>query len=358
MTGAERNKITHPLDSDLPRNRKSRVLWFVGTMITIFTFFTNLGLQVGQELFTGTMTTISTTVGAGIGVMLSYIAAEAFFFIRNNTTGMFLTQDMWRSVRGLDDVNVPYGPGFHIKYFWELRLAENNISLEEAADDFEFEVMCIDGVLRVFGSFRMRPDMFRATDFLSGVAAVADDMQARIVAKILQRFSGKTVTEALSELKELNKELEELTGTPGGENHPIEESFGVQISDVTVSKLLPSEEVIRTISSQAEATSIRKTMLTTLGVKSESAFTRKRNQGLITDEDVERARYAAMSMSGNLEGVTVERKEYVVSLNGVDPDAVKAIAEAAPAIAAMVGRKDKKSSGGKKPRQKSQKGDK
>ncbi len=330
------DKITHPLDADIKRDRFTRFIVFVSAMTLIVAVTTIALLVLGSSLYnSAVMEKISVAIGLATGLALAYYIATVFFFLKNDTVGMFVTQDTLQSLLGSQNVNVYYGPGFHISFPWEQRIANNNISLEEATNEFEFDVICSDGTLTVKGSYRMRPDMQRPVAFLTGVAAVADEISDLIKSDIFSRFQGKTVIQAIGEVNELNETLKNFT-----RNHPVEVAFGVQISDVTVSQLLPSKELMRTISAKAEAAAIRSAILTVLGVQSEAEFDQKRNSGLITNDDVERARYAAMSMSGNLEGVEVKRNEYVVSLNGIDSDAVKAVAQAAPAIAAILGNKN------------------
>lgn len=341
-----RNPLTHPLDIDITSrvvSGRKKVFWW--SMITIISGSTGLGAFLGSMLFDGVMVTMMTITGLGVGVAAAFAAAETFFFIRNDTTGMLVTQDMLASYQRKEEVNVAYGPGFHISYPWERRIAGNNISLEEATNDLEFEVLCSNGTLNVYGSYRLRPDMQRPVVFLNGVAAVADNISDLIKNKITTALQDKKVEDAVRMQTELNSELKnelvEHSNSNEEDDRSVETLFGVQFTDITISRMLPSDELQRTISAVAEAGAVRKAILTVLGVESEKEFDEKRQNGLITNDDVERARYAAMSMSGNLEGINVDRKEYVVSLNGVDSDAIKAVAEAAPAIATMLGKKGK-----------------
>lgn len=263
-----RNKETHPLDIDLKgRNNVARLIVLGVYVVTIPLTFLIIGTFLGMAFFdTGLMGTMTTILATGLGLTLTIGGIGTMFVINNPTTGMFVTQDQLRSLRGLDDVNVFYGPGTHICFPWEKRLKGNNISLEEAANDLDFEVQCKDGILKGEGSYRMRPDMQNPVAFLTGVAAAADEIKDLFKADVVDFLEGKTVMEALSKLGELNDHLKKFRENHAKDDTDIEKRFGVQITDVTVSQLLPSEEVRKSISALTEAWAIQKGTELLLGI--------------------------------------------------------------------------------------------
>ncbi len=322
---------THPLDSFITRNRFKRFLVMI-VMITVFlggSFL--LGRSLGWQLFeTGTMTTIGGILGAGFGALMMAMVFEKVFVVRNPTTGMFITQDVLQSLLGGDSVNVLYGPGVHIAFPWERRLEENNLSLQEASNLFTFIVQCIDGTLEGEGSFRLRPDMNNPVAFLSGVAAVAEEIKDLFVARIIEHTSGKKMQQVMSDLKGLNEFLQGFRD--GGFN--VEQQFGVSITDVTVSKLLPSKEVQKTLSALSEARAVKQGTAILLGM-SMTEVQQRLKAGELSPAEYNHARDRFLAMSGNLEGMNINRTEIDFSVHGVTTEALKELRELAQTPAAQ-----------------------
>jgi hypothetical protein len=341
-----RNKNTHPLDSDIERNRGARLLWLVGYLIGSVALAFVLGFTLDGIFFENeSMQSIFSTIVI-VGIIAFAVASiEKLFIIRNPNTGMFVTIDQLRSLQGKDEVNVYYGPGTSISLPWETRSENNNISLEEAANEFEFEIQCSDGVLKGMGSYRMRPNPKKPITFLTGVAAVASDIEGLLIADILSELSDKTVTTALSEMKELNDHLKYEYNARDTESD-VEKRFGVNITDVTVSKLLPSEDVQKTMSAITEAEAIRKGTEIILGM-SKSMITRRLKDGTLTQADINLARDRFLSISGNLEGMEIKRSEFDVSIHGLDTEAIKSIADLAktPGAQAAIAGQGRKAGG-------------
>jgi SPFH domain / Band 7 family len=343
--------VTIPLDSDINeyRNRHLRLmvlLGFYGLTLILSIIFTTV---MGAQFFPGNSLVFKVCfvfgLAAGVGICIP--TTEKLFLIRNPTTGMFITQDTLASLTGIGDVNIAYGPGTHLSFPWERRLEGNNISLEEAANAFDFTVQCSDGILQGSGSFRLRPDQSKPVTFLSSVSAVADDITDLIIQEILAKISGLTVKETLLGLKTLNVHLDQEFR---GRKTEIEERCGVHISDVTVSKLLPTAELQRTLSAISEAEAIAQGVSIILGMDQATMRESVKN-GTLSQEDINRARRDFLSVSGNLDGMEIKRQEFDLNIRGLDGDAIKAITELAkiPAIqAAAAGFAARKSGGSNK----------
>jgi hypothetical protein len=323
----EKKNVTIPLDSEINpnRDRGARFLTLVVYILLVPSLTMILFTVLGEQFFPNSvlMFKISLIIGLAVGIGVLGLSIEKFFIIRNPTTAMFLTQDTIASLLGKNDVNISYGPGTHISFPWERRLGENNISLLEAANDFNFTVQCADGTLTGSGSFRVRPNQSKPVVFLSSVSAVADDIRDLIVGEVVAFFKNKTAAEALNTLGDLNKHLDVLFRQSDTE---VEERCGVQISDVTVTELLPSEELQRTLSAVSEAGAIAKGVEILLGMNQEEQKTAIR-EGRLTQADINLARDRFLSISGNLAGMDIKRQEFDFSFHGLDPEALTAMAE-------------------------------
>jgi len=339
---SEFERTVEPVDSDLERNRLSRNAVFAACMVALPIALTTFGSWLLSQFFDDfeLMQQIGGGAGLSISIGLNFYLAEKYFIIRNSTTGLFVTQNTLASLFGSSNINVAYGPGTHISYPVERRLKENNISLLEASIPFSgIVVQCLDGVLTLKGSYRARPRSHQAVRFLTGVASAADDVTSLIAADIVSRLGVVTVDVALAQLKELNEYLHHYSNPDDDDKKALENRFGIEIGDVTVDEMLESEEVRRTRSALSEANAIMRGTWKLLGVddykNSAAALRNKIRSGELTQADVNLARDRFLSISGNLEGMNINRTEFDLSLHGLDPEAIKAITDLAKSPAAQ-----------------------
>jgi regulator of protease activity HflC (stomatin/prohibitin superfamily) len=135
---------------------------------------------------------------------------------------------------------------------------------------------------------------------------------------------------------EMNKELNEYLQVELVEGtSEVERRFGIELTDVTIKQLLPSPELQRAVTAQAEATAVQKGVLTLLNCRSKKELDEKLANRVLTQADVSLARDRFLSMSGNLEGVNINRNEIDVKIEGLDPEAMKALTDLARYPAAM-----------------------
>lgn len=332
------NPSNYPLDLNIQKRDTKKRWWFLGLYVLVIPLtLLLLGWLLSAILFDFYgFDLIFMLIGVIVGVFIVLSTSESFF-IRNQTTGAFVTIDQLSSLRNRDDVHVTYGPGTHPCYPWERRLAENNISLEQASSDIEFEVQCKDGVLSGKGSYRLRPDAERLVQFLMGVASLADEIEDLVATECVSFFKGMGVVEASQSHKDLNIYLnEKLVGkdskAASDKRTKLEGDFGISMSDITISKLLPSGDVQKTIAAIAEAEAIQKGTLIILGYSKEE-LDKKLADGTLTQADVNFARDRFLAISGNLEGMDIKRQEFDITIRGLDPETRSELVELAKAAA-------------------------
>lgn len=315
-------------DKLVERNRRGRSLVFFGSAISA----PILGMIVGFALamiflnFPG-----SAAVGmilGGLGGLILFLTIKHRFIVQNDTTGALVTLDAFRSLFNMGNVDVIYGPGTHFAYPWEQRFERNNIPVIEATNEFKFPVKCNDGILTGEGSFRLRPDFRNPIAFLSGVGSVAGDLEDLIITEAVAFYKGKSINDATSSQAELNQVLNEKFAH-GAEKTPFEDRFGVQVGDVTIRTVLPSEELQRTLSGKAEAEMVFEGTAILLGMNKEE-LRRAVKDNTIDPAKVERARREFRIISGNMDNSEVKRWE--IDVTGIDPK----IAEAATAFLSRV----------------------
>ena len=324
----------HTLNVDPSRSARFTVL-LASTAAVLVTTPALTGFLGSQFFDNGTMVSISTALGLAAAIGAIPVMLKKFFVVENGPTGVFVTQDAFASLQGRKQINVPYGPGVHISFPWERRLAGNNILIEDYTSNFEFVVQRPDGTLYGKGSYRMRPDRENLIAFLSSVAAVGEEIRDLIIAEIQSYYKEGTAMDGLGSLGELNGHLKRTLGD--GKHSEVEQRNGVHISDVTVSELLPNDELRRTINAISEAKGIHQGIEIMLGL-SKQEIDQRIAAGTLTQADLNLARDRFLAISGNLDGMDIKRHEIDVSVHGLDSEAIKALSELgkSPAAAAAI----------------------
>lgn len=333
----------HASDSLLERKRGKRILvsgfWFFGT----FLLATGICWKISYDLlgygklgfFAGMLLFLQITKMTAGRFVVKVSALHAFVTVDQLRT--FLQKDEAES-KGDEKVYVYYGPGFHISYPWESRNADYNVSLDEATEDFKVVIQTSSGIITGQGSVRMRPDITRLIPFLGGVAVVAADVTDLISAYTIEAVRGKNVKEVLQSIPELNKGLTKKfglgqEGSPDPDVSDFESRFGVSVGDVTFAKLLPSEEVQKTLSGVFEAQIIADGAATILGYKNVKAARRAIKKGELTNDDLNKARDRFMAASDNIK-MNLDANEYSISFEGLDKEVVEALSTMAPLLLA------------------------
>ncbi len=339
------------------RDRTSRNLLLGGYIAAVPFIFSGIGAKITNDWFD------TRAPGFYIGLAAASLVVGVTvgrFLIRNKSLHSFVTVDLLQSFLSGEDVYVTYGPGLHAAFPWESRSADDNISLDEAEQDFEVTVQCLSGIVTVNGSLRMRPDIRFSIPFLSGTAVMASDVVDLVKSFIIELLAGKEVDEALVMVATLNTELNKKFGlasqgvSPSEARHSkdpqvseFERRFGVNIGDITIAKILPSKEAQKTRNAIDEARVISKGTLIILNMKDEDELNEALRNGMITRDDVTRARREFMAASDNIT-MNLGANEYTLKLEG-DAEVLKALAAASPAILTYLQRQG----GGGNPKKKS-----
>lgn len=322
---------TNPSDNLIERKRSERVFVAIISPLIAMGLCYMVSTWVLSHLLDFPMW-LGAAVGFSTGTWFAIKLIEKSIII-NKSVQAFVTIDPLQSLLGKESSLVCYGPGTHISFWWEQRIAENNINLSAVAIDVGGTVQTTDGIITKRGGVRLRPDIRKLEAFLSGVGSVPDEISGLIEAEIIVWFHDKTVKAAIGEIANLNKHLQDkFVGTDA----EVEKKYGILIDDVTISELLPSKEIQETLSAITENRVIDAMVAESFGYKSVKSLHTARRQGKISEEAITRRRTEIMASSGNLQGMTLSRADYNLNLTGLDninPDVVKAIAGAASAYA-------------------------
>lgn len=327
-------------DRLIDRSRGGRTLVFFGTPALLAVFGGLLVAFLTKTFLIEALYWPGFVVGATCG-MVAFLAMKHVFVVKNNTTGLLVTTDQLKSLVGIGEPNVIYGPGTHFSYPWEARFARNNIPVEEVAEQFTFGVICKDGTLTVPASIRFRPDFEKPIAYLSGVAAVAGDFKDLVISSVSKKLSKLTMQQALDTLEGINTELHDEFVS--NKKTDFELRFGILVGDVTLGNLLMSDEAQRTRSGLNEAAMVAEGTALLLGFKTIEEMQAALANKSIVQDDVDRARRDFRIISGNMENTTVNRHE--IDIKGLSPEIAAALAAlfqnpaAAAAVRGYAGRK-------------------
>lgn len=281
---------------------------------------------------------IGYTVGLGLGAFIAMWFIPMSYIV-NDALGAFVTIDQLITITGGENALVSYGPGFHFCFWWEKRSSDNNVNLSEVAENFAAEVQGTAGTIFIKYSARLRPDIKRLPEFLSGVASVAADLRSIISAEIVEYLSKKSVAETLVALSTLNKMLAEEfkhDEEQGEVASAFEKRFGVIIGDITVAEILPSKEVQKTMDGITESTTLDQIVAKTLGYPSIKEVQDAVRSGILKSEQVAHATENALALTNNLHGMDLKRHTFTLKLQG-DSDLVESIKSLGPLASTIAG---------------------
>jgi len=203
--------------------------------------------------------------------------------------------------------------------------------LQAVSEAISGTIQCPNGTLTKKGEFRLRADIRRLPEFINGIGATSSNIAAFIEAEIVAWVAQQNAEVVLSNLQSLNVRLRDVFVTA---DHPLEQEYGVFIESVSITEILPSADVQKTMGMVTESKIIADQLVAficrTNGIREED-YNEAVREGRITNAMIAEARDRIMSMSGNLEGMTVTRHE--IDVRGIPGDAAAAIVGVAEAIA-------------------------
>lgn len=266
-----------------------------------------------------------------------------WFLIRNDPNRMFVTQNGFASLLGSGQVDVAYGPGLHLCFPWEKRIEANNISFDEATVEFDFTATLADGSITGKGNYWLRPDHTEPVRYLRSVASVGEEIQTLIVAAIQDYMASSEFRNQRIPANDttvithfINQHLETLFGDNNDfRKENVEKRNAVIISGAAIEGVEVSGDLSKTITGIAEARAVQTGTALLLGFANDNEMADALKKGVISQEDVARARRDFLSISGNFEGMTVSRNEVDLNIRGLNPEMVDKLVELAKTPAAQ-----------------------
>jgi hypothetical protein len=326
-------------DSVIIRNRTLR--WLVVLITPIVTIYATYmaAMMIANVLRLPSIFGIVPGVAVGVYVYVGYLLPRCY--VTNAAGSAFMTVDAIKGWLGQSPY-VSYGPGLHPSYPWELREGKNNFSLEEVSQSASSRIILTDGDVNIDYGIRLRADITKLPKFLTGAASAASDLSEITNSTLIKELNGKTLNTALTSANALNEALQVVFAAKQSE---FEERFGVIVGDITIGKILPSEDVMKTRSGKAEMQNLDEMVVASLmrlhGLKSKKAWAEAVKNGTITSAMIDDAMRTAKGATGNTDGTIINetRQRIDLSVSGISPEMAKAVAAIAPTLAKMAGGK-------------------
>lgn len=314
-------------DECITRNRKWRKAVAFGSLVAIPVAGTLVGLLLAWWFELPPF--IGWSFGLAAGGYGAWIA-WGNSTVENEATIAFLTLDPLASLFpslantcGLTTI-VAYGPGKHFCFWWEQRSRDNVVSLVETAEPVSILVQTESGELTLTGDIRLRPDLAHLHEFINGVASVASDATGLVGAFVVGKISGnnKKLREALKEIGTINDALrEEFQKHKTSSVTKFEERFGVTVGDVTISQVLPSDQVREVLGHVTESELMDEMVAKSFGYNNINQLMKAVKKGgpdNPTFAQVNQVRTQKMAGSGNLQGMDLKDHTFNLNLSGLD----------------------------------------
>jgi hypothetical protein len=328
-------------DGEIERDRRSRIFIAIAVILLTIAIPAALGGHITGDLFT--YAPVGQFLGAVLGAfLLRYLTPRLRVSVRLNHA--FITIDALKSFFKIKDVYTVYGPGEHASYFWEVREAKNNVSLDEASQNLVAPVITRSGPATLEGSYRIRPRFKKLAlvTFLGSVAVIAKEIEDLILAFITQKLAVETIETANEKLKDLNEELKKEFADKESE---LEKRFGLVVGDVTLSRVRLRSDNEETRAGIDEAHVVAKGTAILLGfqdstdvdgkvTKAEDKVEEAIKNRTLTRTDVDKARDRFLALTKNIK-MDLDSKEISLRIDG-DPELTKALGDLGPAIVPVV----------------------
>lgn len=281
-------------DNTLTRDRGSRLGFFILTLAVVVGFPTLLGVALGNALGFYGARFVFGSVGFGFGIFAMIKLLPRYWVVVPQTMAFVTTNQL---APAGSNPNVPYGPGGHFTFPWELREESGNITLDTLTLPFSEKVPTKTAEVTVHGSLQFKFNFKTITRVVELDISTIERGFLDIIHEFLsEELSEKEAERAKDDVRELRvileKELERRKDELLRKFNAVVE--GVQIASVD---LPPAVQKVR--DTLEEARSVGRSLYEMLGFPSQEAFETAFKEGKLTTQDIARAREQFLVMSDN-----------------------------------------------------------
>lgn len=291
-----RNVVSYDHDGMVERNRFIRWTFMILVFSTTLFLTGAFGVEIGKLTELKNLDLLGGALGVSLGV---YIVLKIFprFWVVVPQTSAFVTVNMFSSAAA--DPNVPYGPGGHPAFPWELRTESGNMTLDIMTFSFEEEVPTKDTMMQVKGTVQFKFALERITTVVGiDITTIEQGFIAQINEWFSNRLSSMSGADSKDSVTSLREEIE--TEFEETRREMLLTEYGILVTGFQVASIDFPKAVQEVRDAVEEAARIGENIWKMMGFTSQAAFDKARENGTITEDAITRARDDILAASGNI----------------------------------------------------------
>lgn len=297
---APAERLVPPTDRDAVRDRFSRMLSVLITVILSYAVPTVFGVAVGYNFGSNGMWFFG-LIGFGVGgYFLMKISKRLFVY--NEENHAYVTNNP------LTGENVPYGPKASFSHPWEQRNQEDEYDLQVISVKFSLPAQTGTSNLIVDGMFQYRINLANITTYIAvNPGTVQDGLLAFIKTFLSQTLAGYDLEGARKNIGKINAALKEKFIYEEAASD-IQLKNGINTVNILLTALELPPQVQATRNSVDEAQQLMRVVASLAGM-SEEDYKKARASGAITHQQNKEFIDRAMAMSNNNATVNINTFE-------------------------------------------------
>jgi hypothetical protein len=310
-------------DGMVERDRLIRWLFLIGSVLFVTVTCTGFGIATGNVIKFGGSQFLLGGIGFAIGVGVMGKLFPRYWVVVPQTSAFVTTNPF---VHGTNP-NIPYGPGAHPAFPWELRETSGNITLDILTLDYVEEVPTRSAAITVKGSVQFKFSLPHITQVVGiDVHTVEAGFASQINEWLSARLAQMTPDDAKNSIHALRAEIER--NFKETRQTFFLDTYGIQVIAIVIASMEFSAYVQTVRDGMDKAIYIADSVRIIMGYDSEVAFKQDLAAGKITKDEIARARDDLLVLSGN-------------ASKGINRIDIPGVEELARMLAAIVGGRGK-----------------
>ena len=279
------------------RKRAGRVFVFCLTVAIVVGFPTLIGMALGNALDFYGGKFILGTFGFGIGIFTMLKIFHRFWIVVPQTVAFVTTNQF--SPAG-ENPNIPYGPGGHFAFPWELRAESGNITLDTISISFSLPIPTKTSLVTVHGSLQFKfnfPTITRVVELdPSAIQSGFTDMVNEFLSEEITPIAAE---DARSHIVELRHKIVAEFQDNDAKKTELLLKFNALVKGVQIANIELPPKVQETKDAIEEARAIGENIWMFMGFIDKKAFDKARKEKVIAQADINRATEQYLAASGN-----------------------------------------------------------
>lgn len=285
-------------DYDAMTGRKTGRRWafLIGTTITVLSITTAIGSAMMGALGFYASSLVGAAIGFSIGVTVMLKLFPRFWVVVPQTTA-FVTTNQFAPAGA--NPNIPYGPGGHPAFPWELRQESGNITLDNITVRVKEEVPTKTSAMIVDATMQFKFDLRRITTVVGiDESTIEQGLVAQVNEWLSNRLANEDGDDLRKQVRTIRDELvEEFTKTRA---ELLLDEYGVRVTGFQIASIDFPPKVQEARDAVEELRKFNDVKHILLGFATPEDLAKAIAEKHITAADVARARDDFLASSGNI----------------------------------------------------------